>query len=161
MDEMIYHLVTRDHNRMLLFEERMDEIDLNSITLCNRKTKKNTIHFSDRYNEYTFSISKSTLLKRFITPEDKAISELPVSIYDDPFDFLLRNKLELLKDVKSTFDKELELDYVILPLYSPSTGEVEEKSGLNAWNAAPRSKGGPPRPKDEVYIIVPAWIHKE
>lgn len=161
IDEMIYHLVTRDKNKMFLFEECMNEIDLNSIKMCKTKSKKNTIHFSDKYNEYTFSLSKSTLLKRFITLEDNALKELPVSIYDDPFDFLLRNKLELLNDVKSTFKKEMELDYVILPLYSPSTGQVEEKSGLNAWNAAPRTKGGPSRPKDEVYIIVPTWIHSE
>jgi hypothetical protein len=160
IDEMIYHLVTRDKRKMFLFEESMDEIDLNTIKVSS-KPKKNTIHFSDRYNEYTFSLSKSTLLKKFITLNDNAIKELPVSIYDDPFDFLLRNKLELLNDVKSSFKKEMELDHVILPLYSPSTGEVEEKSGLNAWNAAPRTKGGPSRPKDEVYIIVPTWIHSE
>lgn len=161
LDEMIYHLVTRDKNKMILFEENMDEIDLDSIKIDKKSSKKGTIRFTDRYNEYTFSLSKSTLLKRFNTLEENALKEFPVRIYDDPFKFLLKNKKELLYDINSEIYKTIELDYVILPLYSSKSGDVEEKSGLNAWNAAPRKKGGPNRPKDEVYIIVPTWIHKE
>lgn len=159
LEDMMYHLVTRSKNQMQLFEENMDEIDLDSIAIDKRNSSKNTLRFSDRYNEYSFSLSKSTLLKRFVTPSDKALKQFKINIYEDPFDFLLRSKNELIKETTSIIPKEL--DYVVLPLYSPRTGEVEEKSGLNAWNAAPRSKGGPRRPHDEVYIVVPTWIHEE
>lgn len=159
LEDMMYHLVTRSKNQMQLFEENMDEIDLDSIAIDKGSSSKNTLRFSDRYNEYSFSLSKSTLLKRFITPDDQALKQFKVNIYEDPFDFLLRSKNELIEETTSIIPKEL--DYVVLPLYSPRTGEVEEKSGLNAWNAAPRSKGGPRRPHDEVYIVVPTWIHEE
>lgn len=157
LEEMMYHMVTRSKNQMQLFEEHMSEIDLNSIHIDKENSGKNTIRFSDRYNEYSFSLSKSTLLKRFITPEKKAVSQFKVNIYEDPFDFLLRSRNELIEETSTVIPREL--DYVILPLYSPSSGEVEKKSGLNAWNAAPRAKGGPSRPHDEVYIVIPSWIH--
>lgn len=157
LDEMIYHLVTRSKYQMQLFEEYMTEIDLDSIRIDEDNSNENTIRFSDRYNDYSFSLSKSTLLKRFITPEEKALKKMQVHIYEDPFDFLLRSKKELIEEVTTTASKEV--DYVILPLYSPKTGDVEKKSGLNAWNGTPRTKGGPPRPDNEVYIIVPTWIH--
>ncbi|MGL4983034.1 MAG: hypothetical protein ACRC4W_09345, partial [Treponemataceae bacterium] len=44
---------------------------------------------------------------------------------------------------------------IYLPLYSPLSGEVQEKSGLNQWNARGRL-----RDPNEVYIVVPKWIHK-
>lgn len=44
---------------------------------------------------------------------------------------------------------------VYLPLYSPKEQEVQEKSGLNQWNASGRK-----RHPNEVYIPVPAEIHK-
>ena len=49
-------------------------------------------------------------------------------------------------------------DYVILPLYSTQSKskEVPEKSGLNQWNA-----GGRTRDFGEIYIPVPAIIHKK
>lgn len=159
LEEMIYHLVTRSKNQMQLFEEHMNEVDLDSVRIDKRNSNKNTIRFSDRYNDYSFSLSKSTLLKRFITHENQSLKDLKVNIYEDPFDFLLRSKKELIQETDIIIPKEP--DYVILPLYSPSTGEVEEKSGLNAWNAAPRTKEGPLRPSDEVYIVVPTWIHEE
>lgn len=157
LEEMIYHVVTRSKNQMQLFEEYMSLIDLDSIKIDKSNSNNNVLKFSDRYHEYSFSLSKSTLLKRFITPEEKALKQFRVNIYEDPFDFLLRSRNELISEATSVIPKEL--DYIILPLYSPSTGEVEEKSGLNAWNGAPRTKGGSPRPSNEVYIVVPTWIH--
>lgn len=157
LEEMIYHLVTRSKNKMLLFEEHMSEIDLDTIKIDKKGSIKNTIKFSDRYNEYSYSLSKSTLSKRFITPETSSLNQFGVNIYEDPFEFLLRSKNELIQESRTIVP--LEYDYVILPLYSPRTGEVEDKSGLNAWNGAPRVKEGPRRPRDEVYIIVPTWIH--
>ncbi|MFS1982623.1 restriction endonuclease PLD domain-containing protein [Vibrio breoganii] len=46
---------------------------------------------------------------------------------------------------------------VILPLYSKIKGKhVPERSGLNQWNARGRA-----RHPDEVYIPIPAAVHKE
>jgi len=46
-------------------------------------------------------------------------------------------------------------------LYYYRTKEVEEKSGLNAWNASPKSKGSETlRPLNEVYIPIPREFHK-
>ena len=50
------------------------------------------------------------------------------------------------------------IDYVILPLYSTAKfGErvVQEKSGINQWNA-----GGRDRKYGEAYIPIPSIIHK-
>ncbi|WP_324732328.1 phospholipase D-like domain-containing protein [Helicobacter felis] len=44
---------------------------------------------------------------------------------------------------------------MILPLYSPKTHAVPERTGLNQWNA-----GGRARKYGEVYIPVPAQIHQ-
>jgi hypothetical protein len=53
---------------------------------------------------------------------------------------------------------DIKYQYVLLPLYAVENNKkvVPKKSGLNQWNA-----GGRARNKDEVYIRVPAWIHKE
>lgn len=49
-----------------------------------------------------------------------------------------------------------------LPLYSYRTKEVELKSGLNAWNAAPKNKNSSTlRPLNEVYIPIPLEFHKK
>lgn len=157
LNDMVYHLVTRSKHQMQLFEEYMHEIDLDSIKIDRSSSTSNTIRFFDKYNEYTFSLSKNTLLKRFVTPDDKALSQFIVNIHEDPFDFLLNSKKDLVK--KEMLPTSEELDFIILPLYSPSSGNVELKSGLNAWNAAPRTKDGPPRDPNEVYIVVPTWIH--
>lgn len=46
-------------------------------------------------------------------------------------------------------------DFVILPLYSTRTREVQEKSGINQWNA-----GGRVRSFGEAYVPIPSWIHQ-
>lgn len=154
LDDMIYHLVTRKNNKMLLFEEYMEEVDLDSIKLDAKQSSLNTIRFSDRYNEYSFSLSKNTLLKRFITSSENKIKAFEVKIHEDPFDFLFKNKEELLRE-----DISEQYESIILPLYSARSGNVEEKSGLNAWNAKPRASEDRRNP-NEIYIPVPAWIHR-
>ena len=46
------------------------------------------------------------------------------------------------------------IDFVILPLYSISTGNVAPKSGINQWNA-----GGRKRKFGEAYLPIPSVIH--
>lgn len=47
-------------------------------------------------------------------------------------------------------------DYVVLPLYSPRSGEVPVRSGLNQWNAKGRARNS-----NEVYISIPSHIKRE
>lgn len=153
LDDMMYHLVTRHKRTMTIYEEHMDFIDINNIRLLS-SGGKNTIHFTDGLNDYNFSISKSTLLKRFDVSKLNFIDTFKVDILDDPFDFLLSQKDNLIMIEKEETTKFI--DYIILPLYSPRSGMVEEKSGLNMWNARGRE-----RDENEVYIPIPSWIHDE
>ena len=134
-------------DKFIIFEEEMDLIDIEKIKIT--KNLKNTIHFTDGKNEYNFNISKSTLLKRFHTI---AVKEIDVKILENAFDTL---KLIYESFKEKTWQVE-QKEYVILPLYSSKTGKVEERSGLNQWNARGRERD--PR---EVYIPVPVWIHKK
>ncbi|HDR1202000.1 TPA: hypothetical protein QB270_002182, partial [Pasteurella multocida] len=109
------------------------------------------ISFCDGTNNYSFNKSKSTLYQRF---EISPIHQIDIKIADDPFSLLE----EMYLNFKGNEDKSNKiLDYVILPLYSIKDGKkvVHEKSGLNQWNA-----GGRPRDPNEIYIPVPATIHR-
>lgn len=153
LGDMMYHLITREKNAMNIYEEHMDYIDINNLRLL-KTGGKTTIHFTDGINEYNFSQSKSTLLKRFDDEKLKFIQRFNVNILKDPFDFLLKQKESLEGRLHHT-DTNKFIDYIILPLYSPRSGRVEEKSGLNMWNAKGRIRN-----EDEVYIPIPSWIHE-
>lgn len=88
-EKMIYHCVVRDANKFYIFEEIMQEIDLQSIKF--NKKKDNIISFCDNHNEYSFNISKSTLLKRFETKN--FLYEIDIKIIDNPLE-ALNNLLE-------------------------------------------------------------------
>lgn len=151
-NSMIYHLLTRSISSMAVFEEEMDLVDINSIS--NIQSRGNSVSFSDKFNEYNFNKSKSTLFKRFITDDKKQIEVFNVDILEDPYELLLGlNKKNNLKYLKK--ENEDIVDFIILPLYSPRLNEVAKKSGLNQWNAS-----GRPRHPDEVYVPIPTWIHK-
>lgn len=145
-NNLIYHTVTREYNRMNIVETPMEYIDLNSIELLN-KQHLNTIQFKDRFNEYSFSLSKNTLLKRF-SINDNIVCTFPVKIAEDPFSILDQISFDLEQK------RDGENEFIILPLYSPSINRVPEKSGLNQWNA-----GGRIRHPNEIYIPIPSWIH--
>ncbi|MBA4320995.1 MAG: NgoFVII family restriction endonuclease, partial [Flavobacterium sp.] len=63
VNNVIYHCVAREENKLLIFEENMDLIDLEKIEI--KSNKDNSVIFKDNGNEYNFNISKSTLFKRF------------------------------------------------------------------------------------------------
>lgn len=146
----IYHLVTRQPGRINIVEAPMHLIDLDSVKL-DSKQAKNTIRFKDRHNDYSFSLSKNTLLQRFDTRKGEIIHHFPVEVLDNPFDLLKSFHSNLLM---AETEQILTENYVILPLYSTRTSEVPERSGLNQWNARGRV-----RHPDEVYIPIPSWIH--
>jgi len=153
LDELIYHCVVREEGKIKVFECPMDEIDIKGIKNINAGTK-NIIAFEDGKNEYRFNLSKSTLYKRFIT--ENVLLDIDVNIIENPFE-VLRNlfkesagKLRFAPIIK-------EKEHVFLPLFSDRGGRhVPERSGLNQWNAK-----GRPRDPNEIYIPIPAWIHKK
>lgn len=146
VSDMIYHLLTRSENKMSIYEENMDLINLNHIRIIKNDTKN--IHFSDGLHMYNFNVSKSTLLKRFQT--DNLLYSFNVEILKDPYEFLLNLNF---KDL--TTEEKISEDFIVLPLYSPNKNEVMPKSGLNQWNA-----NGRVRHPNEAYIPIPSWIHK-
>lgn len=153
LSDMMYHLITRSNRYMAIYEEHMDFIDIEKIKL--KKINKTTIHFTDNIHDYNFSISKSTLLKRFDTSDKKKIWGFNVDILKDPYEFLLSAKAQ--ENVGVVWSSEIKTgeDYIVLPLYSPRTNNVEEHSGLNQWNANGRA-----RDENEVYVSIPSWIHR-
>ena len=50
--------------------------------------------------------------------------------------------------------------YAYCSIYAFWSKKVKEKSGLNAWNGAPKS-GDAPRPINEVYIPTPIEFHRK
>ncbi len=157
LEQMMYHCITRTRGRMHVIETPMHLIDVDSIKIIS--ADDTSIYFKDKHEEYSFNFSKSTLYKRFLI--QNTLTEIDVLILEDPFDFLEKlttKESEVVKDVVFA-PVEPEYPHVYLPLYSTRSGENKEValgSGLNQWNA-----GGRNRKMDEVYIPIPAWVHKE
>ena len=155
INKAIYHCIARNNNSLKIFETSYDLIDLNNIKIG--KPKEASFSFTDEKNEYSFNYSKSTLYKKFITPENAI--DISIEILDDPLELIL----QLFKKQITISDKFVvaEIDFVILPLYSlreskPNLKVVSSKSGLNQWNA-----GGRKRDVGEIYIPIPSIIHKK
>ena len=158
VSDMIYHLLTRSENKMSIYEENMDLINLNYIRIIKYDTKN--IHFIDGLHMYKFNVSKSTLFKMFKTYNP--LYTFDIKILQDPYEFLLNLNLNRYTiDYNNVFfnnsiiNTKPSEDFIVLPLYSPINNEVMPKSGLNQWNA-----NGRIRHPDEVYIPIPSWIHK-
>lgn len=167
--QSIYHIVGRSKGLLKLFVVNYDKILIQRMKLTGESSTG--FSFNDGLHDYNFNRSKSTLLKRFIVPEDSSVIDIPVAINPDPLEALrqlLDNpvadgvvriadderglKLEPIKNVRYSVASES----VVLPLFSTrERGAVPLKSGLNQWNA-----GGRARDPDEVYIPVPALIHE-
>lgn len=147
LEKSIYHCVLRDKGKFLIFEEPMNRIEIDNIKSI--KTNKGSISFQDGKNDYSFLVSKNTLTKRFITKS--VLYKFDVEILEDPLFEL--EKLLNIKDLE--FEGEARIKQTIfLPLYGKKQ-TVFEKSGLNQWNA-----GGRLRDSNEVYIPIPAEIHR-
>ena len=151
LEQIIYHCITRQVGKILVYETPAPLIKIDEIT--NLKVNDNTIQFSDPSAEYSFNVAKSTLYKRFVTP-DNVLLEVPVRILEDPFDQIEK----LITEAGLIFAPIKVQPHVFLPLYSTRGGnkKVPEKSGLNQWNAS-----GRPRDPNEIYIPIPAWIHQK
>jgi hypothetical protein len=66
----------------VLFEEAMDMIAIENIG--NVKKSASSISFTDGLHEYSFSLSKSTLMKRFCTNQEPRLQVLEIDLLEDP-----------------------------------------------------------------------------
>jgi len=145
IESSIYHCIVREDSQFNIFEEAMNFVDIGNIK--NIKEKKGSIIFEDGKEEYSFLVSKNTLTKRFNTPH--FLERVEVKIIEDPLEMLLscKNEYPLLF---SGYERQT----IFLPLYGREHF-VYTNSGLNQWNAKGRK-----RDYDEVYIPIPAIIHR-
>lgn len=150
IEKSIYHCIFREKEVFKVFEKRMNKIDLDKIVID--VDKKITILFNDGIEEYSFSKSKSTLSKRFDTPD--FIDVFKVEVLDDPLHVLQSCLYEKSSPLHLSKENDEE-NIVYLPLYG-SKNTVRDKSGLNQWNASGRVRN-----YDEVYIPIPATIHRK
>ncbi len=149
LDSIIYHCITRDTEKIFVYETPAHLIDIESITDIQ---SGKTLQFKDKHAEYSFNLSKSTLYMRFNTPE-KVILDIAVRILDNPFSEVEK----LIQDAGLIFAPMKVQPHVFLPLYSTKGSKhVPEKSGLNQWNADGRK-----RDPNEIYIPIPVWIHRK
>lgn len=147
LENSIYHCIIRENGKFMIYEEQMHFID--TVNINNIKINKGSISFDDGLEEYSFLTSKNTLAKRFLT--EKIIYEFPIEILENPFDVLTQYLSNLHHPLLST---EPIYQTIYLPLYGRNN-IVYESSGLNQWNAKGRARNA-----NEVYIPVPASIHK-
>ena len=156
-NENIYHYVTRDKGLFTINECAYPLIDLESIK--NFSETPSSLSWSDGNKDYRYTFGDSQILQKFDSNKYNSIvlKKFDVKIIEDPFEFLLKAYFNLIKTTKEV---EIEIEEIYLPLYSFKSKEVEEKSGLNAWNGAPKS-GNSPRPLHEIYIPIPIEFHKK
>lgn len=158
-DKNIYHYITRDEGRFVINECAYSLIDTNN--LQNFNLTPTAFSWSDGKKDYRFTLGDSQIHQKFDSSKDDSelITQFDITIIEDPFAFLLKAYLNL-KDYQPVVQDDIVEVY--LPLYSYHSKEVEEKSGLNAWNAAPKNKGSnTARPLNEVYIPIPREFHKK
>lgn len=159
INEMIYHIVKRIPNIMQIYECSFDSIDIEHITILEDRTNANNIYFTDNNHIYHFNISKSTLYMLFENMD--LLDSFEIDILNDPYSYLeglFENNTEILATVANVIVPEIEPkneERLCLRLYTidRSTGikTVQERSGLNQWNASGRV-----RDPNEIYIPYPA-----
>ncbi|SMM99920.1 hypothetical protein SPONN_1085 [uncultured Candidatus Thioglobus sp.] len=150
IEKSIYHCVLREEGKFRIFESGMDEVDIDNIKNIKRGSRGNTILFNDDINDYSFSLSKSTLSKRFKT--NSTIKEFDIEVLKDPL--LTLEACFAENEVEPIFLTDTRINQTVyLPLYSKNM-EVPKKSQLNQWNARGRTRN-----ENEAYIFIPKKIH--
>lgn len=151
LEKIVYHCITREAGKILVYETEYPLIDIKKIKNIKFSPRGSSITFSDPSAEYSFHVSKSTLYMRFKT--ENILRRIPIRMLEDPIIEIEK----LVNEAGPIFASVKKQPHVFLPLYSMQGGQhVPKKSGLNQWNA-----GGRKRKPDEVYIPVPAWVHKK
>lgn len=158
-DKNIYHYVTRDKGLFTINESAYPLINLNKIKILNSSTS--AFSWTDGNKEYKYTFGDSQIHQKFDSKKYNSLilNQFDVKIIEDPFAFLLKSYFNIIETSKII---EPDIFEVYLPLYSYKSKEVEEKSGLNAWNGASKNKDSNTlRPLNEVYIPVPKEFHKK
>lgn len=158
-DMNIYHYITRDKGLFTINECAYPLVDL--AKLKNVMLTNSSLMWSDGNKEYKYTFGDCQIWQKFDPEQSDTIilNKFDVKIIEDPFSFLLKAYFNL---IENSSESKLDIVEVYLPLYSYSSKEVEKKSGLNAWNAAPKVAGSTiPRPLNEVYIPIPREFHKK
>jgi len=153
LSNMLYHCTAREKGRASIYEMPLSPVNTEKIKI--KSETKNTVYFTDDLNEYGFNFSKSTLYKNFKL--DSPVLKIKVDIHNDPY-AALENYFENIPQVyKPQQQPDTVINTICLPLYSEKQNcrYVPEKSGLNQWNAAGRSRN-----LNEIYIPVPQIINK-
>jgi hypothetical protein len=173
----IYHCLVRSGGAGVIHEEPYPLIDLEKIhpidiqgrVLENFPEGNKGIRFSDGTNIYSYSKSKSVLMKKFDLTLYKTLPPIPLTIDPDIWKKISNSVVEKSLTEALTMSEEQGspsedttklipgVDFVILPLYSTrgTTKTVEAASGINQWNA-----GGRLRKYGEAYIPIPALVHR-
>lgn len=158
-DKNIYHYITRDEGLFTINECAYPLINTNN--LRDFDLTQTAFFWSDGNKDYKFTFGDSQIWQKFDSSKEDTflLDKFDVKIIEDPFEFLLKAYLQLIDTTKEITQNVVE---AYLPLYSYRSKEVEEKSGLNAWNAAPKNRGSDaPRPLNEVYIPIPREFHQK
>ena len=159
----IYHCLVRVPGGCFVLEEPYELIDEDNLSPVDKfgtalkNWPKNSLNpaFTDGTSFYSFNTAKSVLMKRFVLqPSDKRCVSpfIEVKIDSDPLASLLELTFNRLSEPIST--TQMTQDQIVLPLYATKSSlekYVQEKSGINQWNAAGRV-----RVFGEAYIPVPA-----
>ena len=178
----IYHCFIRKPGKGLVLEEKYELIDFDSLSPCDKSgndlskfdESSRDFFFTDHKNVYSYSKSKSVLMKRFqLVPENCKIEfELPMdpeiwSLYYSGISTsmgLVSNPLDLIGQDEEIEDVDVKLhfatpgkDFVVLPLYATryKIRTVSSRSGINQWNARGRA-----RKFGEAYIPIPKAVRK-
>lgn len=158
-DKNIYHYITRDKGLFTVNECAYPLIDVNN--LINLNATPSALSWSDGNKDYRYTFGDSQIHQKFDTNKYKSLvlNKFDVKIIEDPFEFLLKAYFDIIETSKPIESNIVE---IYLPLYSHQSKEVEEKSGLNAWNGSSKNKGSDTlRPLNEVYIPIPREFHKK
>lgn len=173
----IYHCLVRSSGSGVIHEEPYPLVNLDNIQPVDNQGRilddfpggNKGIRFFDGINTYSYSKSKSVLMKKFDLRTYTTFDPIPLNIDQEVWKKISNSVVEKalsealsVTETQATTSSEPEklvpgIDYVILPLYSTRgvTKTVEAASGINQWNA-----GGRQRKYGEAYIPIPAQIHR-
>jgi hypothetical protein len=176
LSKSIYHCLVRTNDGALIHEEPYELVSIQSIKPTDKfgneiadfsDVDKGHSYFTDGISKYRYDVAKNVLYKRFELNRYKNSEIISLDMYDDIFQKVLkwanlesssRNVTHLCEDEPRAFQSNTSQHFVILPLYGTKSGykrEVQEKSGINQWNA-----GGRERKFGESYIPIPKNIHR-
>ncbi len=153
LDSSFYHCLVRSSDGCMIHEEPYQLINLDALKFDKQSSMSKNPRFSDGTNIYSFSTAKNTLFKTFNLGTHSNSSVIEVELLENVFELLLKGGLTSGGLALEEREVRTENPYVILPLFSTSTGKVEPKSGINQWNA-----GGRAREFGEAYIPHPSAV---